>query len=183
MDLKQTLKLLEHNNDEHWTTEGLPVIAVVSALLGRQVTRKEITEMDPTFSRQTSVEEEQDIVEEAQDPLKLVAKYDQDIAALDRTIKDCRLEVERLTREREILREEIRNEYDYKSDQERRMDHIKKGNARRYADAMARQEALKNIDPRILAKVGAPIDLAAKNRRDHKPMIPHRVFEQRKSGE
>ena len=60
------------------------------------------------------------------------------------------------------------------------MAHIKKGNERRYKAAVAHKAALAKIDPILLQTVGAPIDHAAKGRKDHKPKVPPRIFEQQK---
>lgn len=54
MDIKQALAQLDPANDSQWTSDGLPVIAVVSDLVGVKVTRKQITEAAPEFIRETA---------------------------------------------------------------------------------------------------------------------------------
>lgn len=51
MNIKDALIQLDTANDEHWTSEGLPVIEVVKELLGRAVTRAEITSAAKGFTR------------------------------------------------------------------------------------------------------------------------------------
>lgn len=50
-DLKDALKQLDVNNDDHWTKGGLPLVDVVSGYHGEPVTRAEIAEVWPEFSR------------------------------------------------------------------------------------------------------------------------------------
>lgn len=50
-DLKDALRKLDVNNDDHWTKGGLPLVDVVSDLYGQPVTRAEIAEVWPEFSR------------------------------------------------------------------------------------------------------------------------------------
>lgn len=46
-----TLELLDHKDDSHWTAEGLPNMNVVCETAGIQVTRAELTETAPDFKR------------------------------------------------------------------------------------------------------------------------------------
>lgn len=50
-ELQQILSQLDIENDEHWTTTGLPVVDVVSSRAGRTITRAEITQAWPKFDR------------------------------------------------------------------------------------------------------------------------------------
>lgn len=45
------LAQLDMTNDAHWTQEGLPRIDVLEKLLGTDVKRQEVTDVDPTFTR------------------------------------------------------------------------------------------------------------------------------------
>lgn len=49
-----TLQLLDHSDDSHWTGEGLPSVKIVSDTAGIEVTRKEITAAAPDFVRQAA---------------------------------------------------------------------------------------------------------------------------------
>ena len=53
MDIKQALKELNFENDEHWTSDGLPKISAVQELIGTEPTRQQITQADPEFNRQS----------------------------------------------------------------------------------------------------------------------------------
>lgn len=55
MDIKQALQSLDPNNADLWTTEGLPLVQAVEALVGKTVTRKEVTEALPGFSRALAI--------------------------------------------------------------------------------------------------------------------------------
>lgn len=49
-----TLALLDHSDDSHWTADGLPSVKVVSDTAGIEVTRKEITAAAPDFQREAA---------------------------------------------------------------------------------------------------------------------------------
>lgn len=51
MSLVDSLAKLDPNNDEHWTTNGDPLLNVVKDLHGSAVTRAQINEAVPGFSR------------------------------------------------------------------------------------------------------------------------------------
>lgn len=51
-DIVDALAELEMENDDQWTAEGDPKLDVVSQLAGRKVTRKEVKEAAPHFSRE-----------------------------------------------------------------------------------------------------------------------------------
>ena len=51
MDIEQALQTLDKDADDHWTSDGMPRVDAVTNALGRDVTRKEITEAAPTFTR------------------------------------------------------------------------------------------------------------------------------------
>jgi DNA repair exonuclease SbcCD ATPase subunit len=50
-DLKSVLAQLDVNNDMLWSDDGAPRLDAVSSLAGRKVTRKELNEVAPGFSR------------------------------------------------------------------------------------------------------------------------------------
>jgi hypothetical protein len=52
MDIREALGTLNTLDDEVWTSEGAPKIEAVKELLGRSVTRQEIIEAAPKFTRQ-----------------------------------------------------------------------------------------------------------------------------------
>lgn len=52
MDIREALATLDTLDDEVWTSEGLPKIEAVKELLGRSVTRQEIVDAAPKFTRQ-----------------------------------------------------------------------------------------------------------------------------------
>lgn len=52
MDIKEALGQLDTLNDEQWTGDGAPRVDAVEALLGEDVTRAQIIEVAPEFSRE-----------------------------------------------------------------------------------------------------------------------------------
>ena len=58
MSIAEALSQLDVDNDEHWTQDDLPRLDVVSKLVGHSVSRKEITDVAPEFSRSAAIEKE-----------------------------------------------------------------------------------------------------------------------------
>ena len=51
MDIREALSQLDSMNDDHWTGDNVPRLDVLSDLVGRKVTRKEVFDAAPKFSR------------------------------------------------------------------------------------------------------------------------------------
>lgn len=60
MDIKEALASLDALDDEQWTQDGAPKTDVVSELVGHKVSRAEIIEAAPKFSRENMVLEDDD---------------------------------------------------------------------------------------------------------------------------
>ncbi len=57
INIVEALDKLDSTNDEQWTAQGLPRVEIVTALLGvEELTRKEITEAAPDFTREAVLE-------------------------------------------------------------------------------------------------------------------------------
>ena len=54
MNIKEALGQLDTLEDANWTADGAPAVDAVSALLGKKVSRAEITEAAPKFSRENT---------------------------------------------------------------------------------------------------------------------------------
>jgi len=52
MDIKEALGQLDPFNDEQWTDAGVPATKAVSEIVGKTVSRKEITDAAPKFTRE-----------------------------------------------------------------------------------------------------------------------------------
>ena len=59
MDIKEALASLDALDDEQWTQDGAPKTDVVSELVGHKVSRAEIIEAAPKFSRENMVIEDE----------------------------------------------------------------------------------------------------------------------------
>lgn len=51
----EALLALDPNNEDHWTADGLPKVDIVSNLVGETVTRQQITQAKPGFSKALAV--------------------------------------------------------------------------------------------------------------------------------
>lgn len=54
MDIKEALEQLDTMEDSHWTADGAPATAAVSEIMGEKVTRQQITDAAPKFSRENT---------------------------------------------------------------------------------------------------------------------------------
>jgi len=97
MDIKKALKLLDKENKGQWTSDGQPLVNAVSHIIGYEVTRKQITDAWPDFSRDTVFEEDKEIVAEKE---KVVAKVNQDETTL---IKDMDNKINKLSAEKDSI--------------------------------------------------------------------------------
>lgn len=52
MQILQALSLLDPENNDHWTADGLPRLDQLSKLSGAKFTRKDVTNADPEFNRE-----------------------------------------------------------------------------------------------------------------------------------
>ena len=74
MDIKEALASLDALDDEQWTQDGAPKTDVVSELVGHKVSRAEIIEAAPKFSRENTVleddnEKEPEVETETEEPV------------------------------------------------------------------------------------------------------------------
>jgi hypothetical protein len=53
MDLLQVLRTLDPENDDHWTTDGLPRVDAVTKIVGGKVDRDQITDAAPLLNRES----------------------------------------------------------------------------------------------------------------------------------
>lgn len=60
MNIKEALQQLDVDNDEQWTADGLPKVDVVSELVDETVTRKDIIDAAPQFTRENPEVETED---------------------------------------------------------------------------------------------------------------------------
>lgn len=61
MTISEALRKLNPSDDSHWTTDGLPIVAVVASLVeDKDLTREMVTASDPTYCRATAIEEAKD---------------------------------------------------------------------------------------------------------------------------
>ena len=84
MDIKEALSQLDTLDDNLWTQDGSPKIEAVSDLVGNKVTRAEILEAAPKFSREnpdTSAATEDE--KQAQQDEQTIVVEDEDFTVLD----------------------------------------------------------------------------------------------------
>jgi hypothetical protein len=88
-DIRKALAALDVNDDLDWTSDGAPSLLALSALLGREVTRKEIAESSVAFSRKNP-----SVVKPKPKAKKPKAEKPQDVddeAALRKDVESARL--------------------------------------------------------------------------------------------
>lgn len=65
--IQEALAQLDTLNDEQWTSEGMPKVDVISTLVGETVTRQQIIDAAPKFSRQNTEIDAEDAGDEDED--------------------------------------------------------------------------------------------------------------------
>ena len=87
MDIKEALAQLDSMEDSHWTADGAPAVDAVSAIMEKKVTRAEITNAAPKFSREnmdlTEVETTNAVSEEGQGQEEVIVDEELDTSVLE----------------------------------------------------------------------------------------------------
>lgn len=76
--IKEALSELDTVDDDQWTNEGAPLVEVVSRLVGENVTRQEIVEAAPKFTRENPELEEDNSSDGEEQPNETAPDPDQD---------------------------------------------------------------------------------------------------------
>ncbi len=165
MEIKEALQLLDHKNDEQWTSDGVPLVSVVQELVGDTITvhRQMITDVDPSFTRESTSSSSslEDPQPSGLEDVITPTKKDIDLQINDLQIDKDHIDKEMalLIRERDRLQMLEYKGQNTESDTKATMEFIKSQNKLR-ADRMAtRRSILKNIDPSDLDP-RSPIDRA-----------------------
>ncbi len=90
MDIKEALTSLDALDDEQWTQDGAPKTDVVSELVGQKVSRAEIIEAAPKFSRENMVVED----EEANDKKEPEVKTEIEETVIDNSVLETFAEMD-----------------------------------------------------------------------------------------
>lgn len=90
MDIKEALASLDALDDEQWTQDGAPKTEVVSELVGHKVSRAEIIEAAPKFSRENMVVED----EEANDKKEPEVKTEIEETVIDNSVLETFAEMD-----------------------------------------------------------------------------------------
>lgn len=87
MDIKEALAQLDSMEDSHWTADGAPAVDAVSAIMEKKVTRAEITNAAPKFSREnmdlTEVETTNAVSKEGQRQEEVIVDEELDTSVLE----------------------------------------------------------------------------------------------------
>jgi hypothetical protein len=79
MDIKEALEQLDPLNDDHWTSNGDPRLEAVSSLLGVKVTRQNVTDAAPKFTRENPELSAEDESEETEPEEVVLIEPDTDL--------------------------------------------------------------------------------------------------------
>lgn len=155
VDITSALEQLNLEDDSQWTSDGLPKIDVMRELTGdKDLTRKQLTEAAPQFTRDTASKEpepEQDI--EA-NPTDLIKSLDVKIADLMVQRDDIDNEINKLSIERDSFQETKFRDSSSKAGMQGRLDYIAQQNKTREEKALRGRRFLESgirisdIDPR-----------------------------------
>lgn len=174
MTIKAALATLDPFDDEHWTADGAPTLAAVAAAFGDKVTRKEVTEADPLFTRELAGQLDDVAPEPAEDdtpePMSDLDKLREEqfdleaqnaeirggIALAEKAIKANEVRLEKINDDMIVLDPPLTNMEGIQA-------YIAASNAARAARHGMAQRVAASL-PASLVKVRAPIDEAFANR-------------------
>ena len=91
MDIKEALASLDALDDEQWTQDGAPKTDVVSELVGHKVSRAEIIEAAPKFSRENMVLEDEKANDDEKEP---EVEADPDETVIDNSVLEAFAEMD-----------------------------------------------------------------------------------------
>lgn len=189
--IRSVLVQLVVGEESHWTAEGLPRVDVISQLVGAAVTREQITDAAPLFTRQNpSLDQPQAVEPEPTAPAPQPAAPPRSTDEEQKAAHDGRNRWEAIAAEigelqqqkgeiegriTVLVREQARlqrfapsDSYDPKADQERRMAYIQSQHEMRAARA-ARISGM--VEAAAAGAKQAPID-AAMARKQARPNYP-----------
>ena len=79
MDIKEALASLDALDDEQWTQDGAPKTDVVSELVGHKVSRAEIIEAAPKFSRENTVFEDEEATDKKEPEVEVETETEEPV--------------------------------------------------------------------------------------------------------
>lgn len=167
MTIKEALAKLDPFDNDHWTADGAPAIVAVTAIFGDKVTRKEITDADPLFTRDLAGQlDDVKLADVEPDPVSDIDNLkvqeidlNQQIKAITVERETMKADLKRLHAERDTITEKLLVIDPPMSNMEGIQAYIAASNAsraRRHGVAQAVAAAL----PPGLARTKAPIDEA-----------------------
>lgn len=92
MDIKEALASLDALDDEQWTQDGAPKTDVVSELVGHKVSRAEIIEAAPKFSRENMVVEDEEANDKKEPEVETETETEETV--LDNSVLEAFAEME-----------------------------------------------------------------------------------------
>lgn len=159
--IEEALLVLDPDDDSHWTEDGLPVVQVVSDLVGKpDLTREEVTSVSPQFGRQKSRElrdlqnKDVDALPESTEPeAELASKIrdeDEKIAELSEKQQEIDQELKIAYRERSRLVSLQLSHRGEQSNQQAIRAAIESSNRRRAERVAVHREMMKTLSPQQL---------------------------------
>lgn len=153
--IPQALLELDTKNDEQWTADGEPIVQVVADLVGRPVSRNDIINAAPKFTRhiptvpegtkpfktaepeRTKLDLSEPIDDREAISADKVREFDMKLAKLDEAIARLKAERDDVTDQRNTYVTRVVEPYNHETDQARRMRFIRKQHETAIARATA----------------------------------------------
>jgi len=141
MDIKEALDQLDSLNDEHWTDDGFPALKAVSEIMGREVSRKEIIDADPSFSRSS---------EAVVDSLPELTPIEKEEVETTLQFEDLQKEIIIKQKQMDVIKQELEKLYSASAILDLRLSRIKR--AKGVTKSTAIQDYLKKVQETRLRK-------------------------------
>lgn len=160
MTIKEALQTMDPEDDAQWTSDGLPLVDVVRGLTANEtLTRKEISEADPGFCRDSAAEPPAEPKTRDEGLLEEMTQLESELNELTRQQNEIEGRIVNKQRRWSVLRAHFDKQQTGSKDVQARLDYIKRQAELRMERAQRSKELLKGIDPNALSGK-APIDQA-----------------------
>lgn len=176
MDIREALQQLDPQDDAHWTVGGDPKLDALIQILGEHVTRKEVIEAAPRFTRENPLLDEEDEVTVEENP-------EVQLAEAARALNEAKAKLSEATAkvDAKIMAEEAEKEPAHVLNMRNIQEYLNRQRQNKLERVEHRRELLGKIDPRDL-QVLAPIDAAMQRKTARGVQRPQRQVKSETGG-
>lgn len=165
--LIEVLRLLDPEDDSHWTSDDSPRMSKIHELMGSdEATRQDVVEIAPDFTRETAREPEKLLMNREEELTDQLKEAEAELKATEERTAELRRQIQKKQIELNESRPQL-------SDAETIQGYLASENRQRAARHAQRREILKSIPPEELDP-RSPLDAAMARKRRRGAQRPQR---------